>query len=197
MGEGIQHADAHLIGVRQGQDGQEHFVAEERFRLPGGQDVGAEIPVAKHDALGGAGGSGSIDDAGQVVRCRRGNGPVAGIGLFADTGDGQVVGIEDDPHLGEQFLGNFVDQALGSEYGLALRVADDVGHLIGREFLQHRDGDAPERHDGEISHRPVGDVLGQDGDTVAAVDTEIGELLRKMATTVAEFLVSQSPRPVG
>ena len=110
--EGIQHPYAHLIGVRQRQDGQENVLLVHVLCLPGLQDVGDEVPVAQHHALRGAGGAGGVDDASQVVGRRRGNRPVAGIGFLAYAGDGQVVSIENDAQLGQGIFRNLVEQAL-------------------------------------------------------------------------------------
>ena len=62
-----EQAHTALEGVGQGQQGQPHVPVEARADILGGPEVGAEVAVAEHHALGAAGGAGGVDDCGQVV----------------------------------------------------------------------------------------------------------------------------------
>ncbi len=79
--EGIDGRNAHLIGVCDGKDGQEPVLLEAGLGLEGGRQVVGDVPVREHHTLGVAGGSGGVDDRGQVVRLGHG-GPSVALEIF-------------------------------------------------------------------------------------------------------------------
>ena len=76
--------------------------------------------MGQHDALGGAGGAGGVDEAGDVVGKRAGYGSVAGVGGLAGLDDAQVIGADDYVHAVQYGLRDFGKQPAGDEESLGL-----------------------------------------------------------------------------
>ncbi len=70
--ERVDGRNVHFIGMGCRKDGQETVLGPQRLCLEGGGEVRTDVAVAQHDALGLSGGSGRVDDAGEVV----------GVGIF-------------------------------------------------------------------------------------------------------------------
>ena len=173
----VQAADAHLIGVGHRQDAEEAVFLVTGLCLKRFNDVVAEIPVAEHDALGVAGRAGSIDDGGEVVRCRVLDDAVAleCIAVFLDELEG--LDVDDEGQFLTHLVAEFGHATLRDEDDLALGVGQDVGDFVFAAVGQDRDGDASEGGRGEERNGPVRHVLRQDGHLVTCADAEAEQTL--------------------
>ena len=65
----------------------------------------------------------------------------------------------------------------------------DIPNLVFAQLGEHRNGNAPECGDGKEGHRPVGHILGEDGDFVVGVDAEIGQQARDASADFFELCI--------
>ena len=173
-GHGKELARRVLVGMGEGQEGQEHLVVQAQFheRLPGAGAVVQDRPVVKHHALRRAAGARGINDAGgvaalpparqfddvfgsrpapfqDVVQMQHLDAPVMADIRRVQAGDElhpvRLVGGGEHP-LGQLPGGD--DGALGAA------VAEDVEMVLGRVGDVCGDRDGAHRHDGYIRHQP-------------------------------------------
>ena len=128
--ERIEHAEGHLIGVGHRQDGKPDILLGGLEGMVGGNDVLAEVPVAEHHSLRLSGSAGGVDDGCQVIGLRVGSMPVTGEGRVVLVDDFEGLDVHHEGHLLPSGFRNFREQAFRHEYGLALRMGQDVGDLV-------------------------------------------------------------------
>ncbi len=187
--EGVDGRNAHLIGVCDGKDRQEPVLLEARLRLEGGRQIVGDVPVRKHHALGVAGGSGGVDDRGQVVRLGHG-GPSVALEIFVVLLDElEGLDVDDKGHPLVAGRRNLAGEALGNEDDLGLGVGEDVRDLVLGAVRKDGNGDAPERGRGEKSDDPVGHALREDRHLVAGADPVAGHPLGELVALGAERFV--------
>ena len=145
------------------------------MREPGLLDIGAEVPVAEHYALGIACSAGSIDDGGDVHRLGVLGGTVAGVFGLIHTDEAEVADVDDDVKALQGRV-TYLRQLLARhEDGFGVGMHEYVLHLVRRDLREHWDGDAAVGSDGEKRDAPVGHILGKDRDLVRSVDAESGQ----------------------
>ena len=112
------------------QDGKPDILLGGLEGMVGGNDVLAEVPVAEHHSLRLSGSAGGVDDGCQVIGLRVGSMPVAGEGRVVLVDDFESLDVHHEGHLLPDGFRNFREQAFRHEYGLALRMGQDVGDLV-------------------------------------------------------------------
>ena len=194
---GVEAAYGHFVGVGHGQDAHETVAFAAALGLVRCHYVLAEIAVAQHHALGGAGGAGSVDDGGQGIGVRSLGPTVAleGLAVFADELEG--LDIHHECEFLQALLWNLA-QKLGRyvEY-LGFGVGEDVLNLVGGGIRKDGDGHAAEGGGGEESHCPVRHVGRKYGYAVAGADAEAGKPLALKVAGVAEGAVCIGLGAVG
>ena len=181
----------------QGQQGQPHVPVEARADVLGGPEVGAEVAVAEHHALGAAGSAGGVDDGGQVIGLDLlFGGQGGGLGGYRLSLDyGKIVEADDHVEAVDGLLQDLVLEFAGDEEGFGLGMFEDVLDLAFGKIGQHRDADASEGGGGEVGYAPVGHVLGEQSHEGAAADAVAGQELRDFAGLGVKFPVGVA-RPV-
>src|SRR5713226_4509179 len=167
-------------------------------------DVGAKIRVREHDALGLAGGAGSVDERSELARQNlRGPQTVGGDIRCARAGNKSfvaeaiagdfraTVGDNDLLHLGKAGADGEKLLQLGRadyEDDLGAAVFQDVGHAVGRFVEVNRHGDGAGTVDGEIGGMPLGAIGGKEPYTVTGLYAEFDECGRKASDAAEKFL---------
>ena len=194
---GVEAAYGHFIGVGHGQYAHEAVALAAALCLVRSHDVLAEIAVAQHHALGGAGGAGSVDDGGQGIGVRSLGPAVAleGFAVFADELEG--FDIHHEGKLFQTLLGNFAQKFWRYVEYLGFGVGEDVLYLVGGGIRKDGDGHAAEGGGGEERHCPVGHVGRKYGYAVAGADAEAGKPLALKVAGVAEGAVGIGLGTVG
>ena len=195
--EGVEHADAELVGVGHGQYGEEHVLLADAEAVPGAHHVHAEVPVAEHHSLGVAGGAGGVEYGRDVQRGGHADLAVAGVGFAGGLHEGEVVDVYHQVQPFDSLLAELCELLLRDEYGLGLRMRQDVLHLVVREVGEHGHGDAAECGDREEGDAPVGLVLRKYRHLVGRAYSEVGQDSGNVVTTVLELGVAVAHRAVG
>ena len=129
----------------QGQQGQPHVPVKAGPDILGGPEVGAQIAVAEHHALGTAGSTGGVDDGGQVVGLYvRFGGQLCRLIARSSLDDGKIVKADNQLQAVNGFRQDFRQQFPGYEQGSGLRVLEYVLDLALGEVRKHRNGDHAE-----------------------------------------------------
>src|SRR5260221_7117500 len=198
----IEHA-AVDVGEGEKRDGDIFVGAEIEF-VTGIRDVGAEIGVGEHDALGLTGGAGGIDEGGELAGQDFGGAETIG-GDFGRAGggdqcfvaeeiDGEIITRAGDDDLldffqriadGEKFLKLLM---AGDEDYLGAAVIQNVGHAVGGFVEVDGNGDATGAADGEVGGVPFGAVGGEETDAVAGFYAEFDEGVGQAGYAAEEFL---------
>jgi hypothetical protein len=179
----LQDAGEH---VREGEEQQHAGAVEEDAGYLGDDvaDVGQEVPVGEHAALGAAGGAGGVDDRGEVV------GPAGGAALLdvhVGVGAERVQGVEraflgvDGPHVLDLRAEAFDHRGhLGvlDDDGDGAGVLEDELRLVGGGGLVDGDGDGAGGPDRVVQEGPLVAGGGHEGDPVAGLDPGRGQALR-------------------
>ncbi len=140
--------------------------------------------MAEQHALGLAGRAGGVDEAGQVVAVHVHHVGRALLALLLHVGIGQAplvaLAVEDDEvaevgQLGTEGGDPVADCLIGHDRDLGAAVAQDVLPVLVELRLVHRHEGRAETVGRVGRDRPLGAVVGDDGDAVALVDPEGAE----------------------
>jgi len=198
----VEHA-AVDVGEREERDRQIGAGAEIEFNAGVG-DIGAEIGVGEHDALGLTGGAGSVDERGELAGKNFGGAEAVG-GDFGGTGGGdqrfvmEEVGGEIGADACNNDLLNFLEGVAdreeflelflaGDEDDLRAAVIEDVAHAVGGFVEVDGDGNAAGAADGEIGGVPFGAVGRKEADAVAGFYAEFDEGVGEAGDAAQKFL---------
>ena len=151
--------------------------------------------MAQHHALRLAGGAGGVENRGRVQGRRAADFAVAGVGTAFRLDETQVAYGYDELEASYRLLAQLGQLFLGDEDSLGFGVDEDVLHLAGGEFRQHRYGNAPVDRDREECRAPVGRVLRQYGHLVTGSDPEVGQALGDVVAAVSELRVGVALGP--
>src|SRR5579859_747649 len=207
----IEHPAIH-VGEREKRDGEIGAGAEIEF-VAGVGDIGAEIGVGEHDALGLTGCTGGIDERGQLAGENLGGAEAVGRDFrgagggdqrfVAEEVGGEIVAGACDDHLLNLFQGvadreEFL-QLFGAsdEEDLGATVVEDVGHAVGGFVEVNGNGDAAGAADGEIGGVPFGAVGGKEADAVAGFHAEFDKGVGEPRYAAEEFLGGDGFPAVG
>ena len=154
-------------------------------------EIGGDVAVGEHGALGNAGGAAGVDDGGQIVR-----GDCVGQGVqlrhaLRGTGvherghgergqiRGRLVHEDDVFDLGFLLDGAQLGQLRGGgdKRRFGAGVAQKNRDLPGGERGVDGHGDGAGEQDGEVGDGPLGAIFGQDGDAIVVADAVAAELL--------------------
>ncbi|OPZ26678.1 MAG: hypothetical protein BWZ01_01998 [Deltaproteobacteria bacterium ADurb.BinA179] len=205
----IAHGPFQRVGERQ--EREEHVVAGEKIGIDGMElvDVGNEVLVGEHDALGIAGGAGGVDDGGYVVDVDgleplvelilvRVSAPFFHCRVQVRDARPPVSEVVEDNHLPEvgkivldgQHLLHVINCSRKAYDGV--RVVDNVAAFL--RGVGRIDGhvDRPYGENGEIRHPPLIPVGREQGDLFPRLDP-FGE---EIAPEVSHFFVHLVPGKV-
>ena len=185
--EVVEHA-AIDMSERQERDGEVGSRIKDKLGARIG-DVGAEIRVRKHYALGLTGGAGGVDERGKLAGENFGSAEAIG-GDFGraggrdksfvaeEIGGKRVTSAGDDDLLDfPELIANFEEflklSGAGDENDLSAAVIQDVGHAVRRFVEIDRDRDAARAANGEVSGVPFGAVGSEQTDAIAGFDAEL------------------------
>ena len=165
-----------------------------RLEIEGGAGVGhvgGKIVVGEHDALGLAGGAGSVDDGAKLAGEDLCGAQTIG-GDFGSAGGSdqrlvaQEIGGDVILRIGYDHLFEFGElcaallellQLVGAadDDHAGAGMFQDVSHSVGRFVEVDGDGDAAAAVDGEIGGVPLGAIGGEDGHAITGLDAELDE----------------------
>ena len=143
--------------------------------VPGFQYVPAEIAVGEHNALGVAGGSGSIEYGRNVHRVRILYIAVAGIGFAVHLYETEIVQTDGQFEFCHPFRTDFRFLLGTDEHYFGLGMFQDVLHFGRGELGKHRDKNAPESSSCKECNGPVRHTLREYCHLVSCIDPEAGE----------------------
>ena len=158
-----------LEGVRQRQEREPLVVGADVQDRENGQEVGDEVAVGQHHALGFARGAGGVDERGEIV----------GIDLrrrwrIAAAAEKGFEFVHPD-HVGNDALDLGCLLTVPDDDHLGPGVLEDVGAVLGKQRRVDRHVDGAEVVACPIGHRPFEAVVGEDGDAVAVADPQRGQ----------------------
>ena len=175
--EEVGHLGQH---VEERQDSEQGVSGTDGDEPADALELGGEIAVGEHDALGIAGGSRGVDDGrdivgldgsrGEIRRRVEGDFKDAGqAGVRASSSRGELNGVSGGGLLGDGFFGNMEAALVGEEQGCA-GVGQELGDLRGGEGGVEGNGDVAAGDDSQVGGDPGGTVEGEDGAARAAGD---------------------------
>ena len=211
-----------LVGVPDGQHGQEDVVRPDLQRGVRRADLVHVVAVGEHHPLGLAGGPGGVDDRGQLLRLAQVDLPVHEVRLpgeqlpalvqhFPEGQDAHPIlagGVFDESRVhddqGLQPLerlahGEDLFQLrliLGQAEG-ALGVLQDVLDLHGRRIRAARHVGRSDALQGQVGHQPLGHVVGDDADVVAPLDPYAAQAGGEGAHVLVQGLPAHRPEGSG
>ena len=199
-GADVEVAGGPLEHVRQRQEAHRAPLARYQ-RLDEAADrfhLADHVAVAQHHALGTAGGAGGVDDGQEVVRTHRVAQCCQYLGIAVATGHQEFF-----PVGGAFDVFEGVDRAvhaLGGILELAVQglvagkgqpdfcVLHDETHVVERQRRVQRHADGADLLQGKVDEMPLGTVVGNQGNGIAATDAELEQPLAQAVDDFQDFL---------
>src|SRR5208337_4432588 len=196
--QGIDEADAELVGVRHGKYGQQAVLGPDQHDEADRPAVVDDVAMAEHDALGAARRARGVDDGRQILAPDLGQGEAGrrrvhgGRGRKGVTGRGQDGPeiLERDEDAARRRQVRLCEAAAGDEEDAALGMIEDGGDLLAREVGEYRDDDAGGAGNPQIGDAPFGAALRENRHAVARRRAEEAQECGNAAGHGLELLVA-------